>query len=209
MRTAITIFGVFLLQFAITFAAAHNEDANDGSVAVVEMDGSNWESVMEGAPVLLEMYAVWCGHCRRFAPTYERVADTLSEDGIVVGRVDGSKNRALSQRFGVTGFPSFYFVRDGVAYEFVGDRSADNLIEFARSNGESGGKKMSGVNNPFGPYWTYAGMLLKQWDVAVDYLEEKQLSTGVLSAAVAGIALATVFSFALIIHYATKPDPRS
>ena len=39
---------------------------------VVELDARTFDSTMrDGNAWLVEFYAPWCGHCTRFAPTYE------------------------------------------------------------------------------------------------------------------------------------------
>jgi thiol-disulfide isomerase/thioredoxin len=37
--------------------------------------------------VLVEYYAPWCAHCKRFEPVYEQAAPVLNSLGIVAGKV--------------------------------------------------------------------------------------------------------------------------
>jgi thiol-disulfide isomerase/thioredoxin len=72
-------------------------------------------SVGDGNRWLLEFYSPHCGHCEAFAPTYSAIAKAYhgSSDhnhNIKVAKIDGSSETALSSRFGVYAYPSFYLV---------------------------------------------------------------------------------------------------
>jgi thioredoxin-like negative regulator of GroEL len=49
-----------------------------------------------------------------------------------VAKVDSSVERALSARFGVSSFPSFFLVDGWSVYEFEGTRNEVGLMDFAR-----------------------------------------------------------------------------
>ena len=49
----------------------------------------------------------------------------------MVGKIDGGEERALSSRFSVKGFPSFYLLDGYEVYEFKGTRSLDSITKFA------------------------------------------------------------------------------
>ena len=48
----------------------------------------------------------------------------------MVGKIDGGEERALSSRFSVKGFPSFYLLDGYDVYEFKGVRSLDSISKF-------------------------------------------------------------------------------
>ena len=64
----------------------------------------------KGDPLLLVFYAPWCGHCRRLEPTLHQLAASAG-DAYSIAKVDGTAHRVLTQRFGVRGFPSLFYVR--------------------------------------------------------------------------------------------------
>ena len=76
-------------------------------------------------------------HCKRFAPTYEQVAIRLhNQHGstnrkVMVGRVNGATEKALTSRFSITKYPSFYLIDGWTVREYEGNRSLDTLIDFA------------------------------------------------------------------------------
>jgi hypothetical protein len=49
----------------------------------------------------------------------------------MVGKINGGEERALSSRFSVKGFPSFYLLDGYDVYEFKGHRSLDSISKFA------------------------------------------------------------------------------
>uniref|UniRef100_A0A7S2A7M5 Thioredoxin domain-containing protein n=1 Tax=Trieres chinensis TaxID=1514140 RepID=A0A7S2A7M5_TRICV len=153
-----------------TAATSSSSSSSPGSgnrspKGVIELTAMNFDSsVRDGNVWLVEFYAPWCGHCKRFAPTYEEVARKLHslhkkpgydvyDDGfkdVNVAKVDGSSDRALSSRFGVKGFPSFYLVDGWYVYEYDGRRNLDDMVSFARGGYEDQ-EPVPFLNSPFGP----------------------------------------------------------
>ena len=90
------------------------------SVPVTVTD-SNFESVVGGSPipVLLDMWAAWCGPCRTIAPTIEALAAELS-GRVLVGKIDVDANPRTSSRFGVQGIPTLLVINNG--------REVDRLV---------------------------------------------------------------------------------
>ena len=106
----------------------------------------NFSSLIPFAHALLQLLpgtvysfvVMGSSHCRRFAPTYSLIAQKLHEknsgkkaaERIYVGKVEGSKERILSSRFSIRGYPTFYVVDGWNVYEYNGIRSLDSLTKF-------------------------------------------------------------------------------
>lgn len=70
------------------------------------------ESVTADGIVLVDLWAAWCGPCRRFAPVFEQASERHSD--IVFGKVDTEAEPALSAALGVSSIPTLMAFRDGV-----------------------------------------------------------------------------------------------
>lgn len=90
------------------------------------------DAIRSRLPVLVDLWAPWCGPCRIVAPGVERAARELAGHLKVV-KVDVERAPAVSARFGVQGIPTLLVLRDGepVARQ-VGALPPDRLVEWVR-----------------------------------------------------------------------------
>lgn len=181
---------------------------------VVDLTPSTFDAHASAHPLLLvEFYVPYSFHCRHFARSYESVAERLAsapaggEAGlsVSVARVDGSAHRLLAQRFRIRGLPSFYLVNGGAVTEFAGPRTVDALVAFARSRGETHGRKRAGALGPFHLYWRAVGGALAGAERVRGWVEERPENLKVAAAAGVLSVVGVVVAFALFVHVITMP----
>ncbi|KAK3541608.1 hypothetical protein QTP86_033078 [Hemibagrus guttatus] len=115
-----------------------DEDDDDDSTEVKEENGvlvltdSNFDTFIEDKDtVLVEFYAPWCGHCKQFAPEYEKIAQALKENDppIPVAKVDATVANTLASKFEVSGYPTIKILKKGEALDYDGERTEKAIVE--------------------------------------------------------------------------------
>jgi thioredoxin 1 len=80
-------------------------------------------------PVVIDVYAVWCGPCQQIAPIFEEVEKELSSS-YKFAKINVDEARELSIRYGVTSVPTFIFIKDGkVMGKETGYMPKEDLID--------------------------------------------------------------------------------
>lgn len=96
----------------------------------VTITDANFGSMVEASsvPVLLDMWAAWCGPCRMIAPTINDLAAELA-GRILVGKMDVDANPNTSQRFRVQSIPTLLVFKEGREVDrIVGLQSKEAII---------------------------------------------------------------------------------
>jgi thioredoxin 2 len=96
---------------------------------VTEADDASFAEVVEASPlpVLVDLWAPWCGPCRMVSPALEQLAREFAGKVKLV-KVNVDESPALSRRFGVQGIPTLLLTRRGeVVARKIGAAPADAL----------------------------------------------------------------------------------
>ena len=96
----------------------------------VTITTENFESYKNGElPLVVDLWATWCGPCRQIAPIVSELAEEF--DGkLVVGKCDVEENDDIAMEFGVRNIPTILFFKGGqLVYKFVGAANKSTLHE--------------------------------------------------------------------------------
>jgi len=84
----------------------------------------------EQTPVVVDLWAPWCGPCQTLGPIIERVVDGTGGDVVLV-KVNVDENPQTSQAFRVQSIPAVYAVKDRKVVDgFVGAQGETEVSEF-------------------------------------------------------------------------------
>lgn len=88
---------------------------------------SNFDDEIKQGVVLVDLWAEWCGPCRRLAPIVDELASEY--DGrVTVAKLDVDENPNVPGRFGVRGIPTLLLFKEGeLAETIVGLKSKQDL----------------------------------------------------------------------------------
>jgi thioredoxin 2 len=96
---------------------------------IVDAGDSDFAEVVEQAslPVLVDLWAPWCGPCRRVSPVLEQLA-TEKAGQLKLVKVNADDAPELSERFAVRSIPTLLVLRNGqVVATQIGAASAPAL----------------------------------------------------------------------------------
>jgi len=81
--------------------------------------------------VLLEVYAPWCGHCKKLAPIYDEIAKKYKKfDNLIIAKMDGTLNEV--EDLNIEGFPTLKFFPAGSdeMVDYDGERDLEGISKF-------------------------------------------------------------------------------
>ncbi|EIE18999.1 thioredoxin-like protein [Coccomyxa subellipsoidea C-169] len=159
---------------------------------VVVLTDANFDDLVAGERRwIIDIYAPWCKHCVALEPVWIALAERL--DGrVMVGKVDGTKEKGLMKRFSVEAFPSVFLVEGAETRAYTGLRTLQELESFALTE-YLDVKPVPFYKSPtslFGRAFAIFVRLPAKFKILVKYLhEEKKYSALVIVAGILGVPL--------------------
>lgn len=90
------------------------------------------EIAKESKPIILDVYATWCGPCQQMAPIFEELEAELGSK-YKFAKLNVDEAREISINYGVTSVPTFIFIHNNVVKGketgYMGKEDLQELIE--------------------------------------------------------------------------------
>lgn len=98
-------------------------------ITSITSDNFEKEIKQETKPVVLDVYASWCGPCQQMMPIIEELAQELSHK-YKFSKLNVDEARDISIQYGVISVPTFLFLKNGkIKGKEVGYMSKETLQE--------------------------------------------------------------------------------
>ncbi len=85
------------------------------------------ETILNNDIVLVDFWADWCGPCKSFAPTYEKVSE--NHEGVVFAKVDTEAEQELAGYFQIRSIPTLMIFRDKIGIFSQPGALPENALE--------------------------------------------------------------------------------
>lgn len=97
-------------------------------MSVIKISKENFASEVlnSNKPVLLDLYADWCGPCRMVGPIVSEIANERSD--VKVGKINVDEQPELAAQFQVMSIPMLAVIKNGkIENQVVGYRSKEQI----------------------------------------------------------------------------------
>lgn len=130
-----------LLTLGVAGTAHAGGDWNDGQIKWQSYDEGLAEAKKTKKPIMLVFFTEWCPHCKNYSGVFHDPKVVAKSKQFVMIRLDGDKNKELSQKYAVDGsyIPRTFFLspngtlsdihapRDQFKY-FYDERNPDSIL---------------------------------------------------------------------------------
>ncbi len=80
----------------------------------LEFTDANFDELVlkSDVPVIVDLWAVWCGPCRMVGPIVEEIGNEY-EGQAIVGKLDVDNNPEIARRYSIRNIPTILFFKNG------------------------------------------------------------------------------------------------
>jgi len=110
--------------------------AASASAAVPSLTPENYSSLTDGKTVFIKFFAPWCGHCKKMAPDWEKLADEWADKSdVLIAEIDcTAEGKPICDEAGIKGFPTLKFGDPLSLEDYQGGRTYSDFSTFANAN---------------------------------------------------------------------------
>ena len=98
---------------------------------ITHVDTQNFDDTIKNAPkpIVMDVFATWCGPCQHMAPTYEELSVELA-DSYTFTKLNIDESREIAIQLGIMSVPTFLFFNKGeLIGQEIGYMNKDQLKE--------------------------------------------------------------------------------
>ena len=83
-------------------------------MAVTEVSDATFEEIVlkSDIPVMVDLWAVWCGPCRMIHPIIEELSEEYAGKALMT-KLDVDNNRETAMKYGIRNIPTVLFIKNG------------------------------------------------------------------------------------------------
>lgn len=100
--------------------------------SVITKDNFEKEIVNSSLPVVLDVYATWCGPCLQMAPIFDELEQEYGSS-YKFAKLNVDETREIAINYGVTAIPTFIFIKKNeVVGKATGYMSKEELLKMTQ-----------------------------------------------------------------------------
>jgi len=147
---------------------------------IVHLTNETFQDAIDKSTWFIMFHAPWCGHCKKFGPTWEEFAQKM-KNKMNIGKVDCTAYQDICNQYGVTGYPTLKIIGQHEINDFKGIRRMEDLEKFVEgyiSSGISVAKSetiresMKSNEVVFFLYYDYANPNVEEMKVFINVVNE-------------------------------------
>ena len=100
-------------------------------MAVTEVTDQNFDEIVlqSDIPVMVDLWAVWCGPCKMIHPIIEELSEEY-EGKALMTKLDVDTNKETAMKYGIRNIPTVLFIKNGeVVDKQVGAVPKNKFVE--------------------------------------------------------------------------------